>query len=55
VENPAEKRIIQQVREMRGEGISYAEISKSLAEAGMLNRKGKAFAPSALCKIALAA
>jgi site-specific DNA recombinase len=55
VENPAEKRIIQQVREMRSAGISYAEISKSLAEAGMLNRMGKAFAPSALCKINLAA
>jgi len=55
VENPAEKRIIQQVREMRSAGISYAEISKTLASAGMVNRKGRAFSESALCKIALAA
>ena len=54
VENPEEMGIIQQVREMRSAGISYADISKSLYDSGKTNRKGNAFAPSFLCKLALA-
>jgi len=55
VENPEESGIIQQVKEMRSAGIAYADISKSLYEAGKRNRNGKAFATSFLCKLALAA
>lgn len=54
VENPDELGVIQQVKEMRSAGISYADISKSLYDSGKTNRKGNAFAPSFLCKLALA-
>lgn len=50
-ENPDEMRVVERASALWNDGLSLREVSRILAEEGMMSRTGKEFAPSAISKM----